>query len=359
MKYFIIDWFNLIKRYIHSQDISNLDEAELISGLAVNIVNRITDLINEFKPDMVYICSDNGYNRRATAILKDYKSDRKRFKSLTDEEKEKNSIEYLKKIIYTLPFPFIEVKNTEADLIIHILTRYLRRLDDKAKFIIATSDSDFIQLLDKDTIIFDWYKGEITVENWCIKYKLDMQLNPHNYAVAKAIVGDKSDNIKGIYNWGWKKVSRLFNIIDTIYNDKVVINNINELNKVIIDILNNYTNQLSSKDKKLLENFKVILSDNNNKKLIQSNQSVIDLSNLENPFIYKINSVITRETFEKKLKYDQKEFYRLLRLNIYKGNDTEYAQILQKNAKSSAILMHFSNKINQTIKSLNKMEVMS
>lgn len=358
MKYLIIDWFNLVKRYTYSQDISDLDEAELISSLTINLINKITELISEFKPDMLYICSDNGYNRRATAINSDYKSDRKKFKSLTEEEKEKSYIEYLKKVIYTLPFPFIEVKNTEADLIVHILIRYLKRLDDKAKFIITTSDSDFIQLLNDDVIIFDWYKGEISVNNWYVKYKLDAWFNHRNYAIAKSIVGDKSDNIKGIYNWGWKKVSRLFNIIDKIFDNKIIISNVVELDRYINNILDNYNDKLNSKDKKLLENFKVILSDNNNKKLIQTNQSIIDMSNLENPFIYKINSAITRETFERKLKYNQQEFYKLLHLNIHKGNDTEYAQILQRNAKSSAILMHFSYKINQTVKNIKQAKVM-
>lgn len=354
MKYLIVDWFNLVKRYTYAQDISKLDEAELVSCVTVSIINRVTELISEFKPDLVYICSDSGYNKRAAAVLNGYKSNRKRAKSLTEEEKEKSYIEYLKRVVYTLPFPFIEVKNTEADLIVYILIKYLRRLDSNPKFTIATSDSDFIQLLDSDTTIFDWYKGEITVENWYSKYKLNVYFNHRNYAVAKSITGDRSDNISGIYNWGWKKVSRLFNIIDNLYNEKVTINNVSELEKHITNILNNYSYQLNSKDKKLLENFSVILSDVNNKKLIHNNQSIIDLSNLENPFIYKINSTITRETFERKLKYDQKELFKLLGLDVYRGNDVEYTQIMRKNAKSTAVLMYFSNKIKKTVDILTK-----
>lgn len=360
MKYIIIDWFNLVKRYTYSRDISNLDEAELISDITINIINRITDLVNEHKPDLVYICSDDGYNKRAAAVVGGYKSNRKKMKSLTEEEKEKNYIEYLKKVIYTLPFPFIEVKNVEADLIVYVLIKYLRKLDDRARFVIATSDSDFIQLLDDNVTIFDWYKGIITSENWCSKHKLDVQFDYHNYALAKSIVGDKSDNIKGIHSWGWKKISRIFNIINNVYEGtNIKIDNVNDLESIIDNILENHNDKLNNKDKTLLKNFKVILSDSENKKLIHSNQSIIDLSNLENPFIYKIINTINRETFERQLKYDQKELYKLLRLNIHAGNDAEYAQIMRKNAKSSMILMHFSRKINETIKILTKQKVMS
>ena len=359
VKYLIVDWLNLVKRYTYSRDISSLDEAELVTGLTVSLINRITDLVSELKPNLIYICSDNGYNRRATAILSGYKSGRKRFKSLTNEEKEKSYVEYLKKVAYTLPFPFIDVKNTEADLIVYVLTRYLRRLDDKARFIVASSDSDFVQLLGEDTVIFDWYKGEVTVDNWCSKYKLDACFSHRNYALAKSIVGDKSDSVSGLYNWGWKKVSRVFNVIDSVYGDKATVSSVGELEKSVSSILDNYADGLSSRDKKLLENFKTVLSDSGNKRLIQSNQSVIDLSNLESPFIYRVNSAIERETFERKLKYDQKELYKLLRLDIYKGNDLEYTQILRKNAKSAAVLVYFSHKINEAVKLLSKRRVVS
>ena len=59
----------------------------------------------------MFICSDSGRNKRAIALSSGtYKANRKRSKSMTDEEKEKNYVEYIKNMMLTLPFPLLTLK---------------------------------------------------------------------------------------------------------------------------------------------------------------------------------------------------------------------------------------------------------
>lgn len=71
-----------------------------------------------------------------------------------------------------------KVNNAEGDDVIAIISKELSKT---SKIIIISSDKDFIQLLNENTVI-------ITLNNKYLHYDLDLQL--------KIIMGDKSDNIK-------------------------------------------------------------------------------------------------------------------------------------------------------------------
>ena len=75
---------------------------------------------------------------------------------------------------------------------------------DDAKIIIST-DRDFFQLIDERTAIFrpvktkENPKGELIDLDWMMQKE---DVFPPNYALLKAIVGDKSDNIGGVKRVG-------------------------------------------------------------------------------------------------------------------------------------------------------------
>ena len=75
---------------------------------------------------------------------------------------------------------------------------------DDAKIIIST-DRDFFQLVDERTAIFrpvktkENPKGELIDLDWMMQKE---DVFPPNYALLKAIVGDKSDNIRGVRGVG-------------------------------------------------------------------------------------------------------------------------------------------------------------
>jgi len=359
-KVLIIDFFNLIKRYTYGGSLADLDEAELINRITVNILNKINSVVLEVNADIVYVCSDSGVNKRALSVNGDYKANRKRAKSLTDVEKEKSYIEYLKRIVEILPFKFIDVPNTEADLIIQCLVTYIDNLTDSGvDIIVASSDSDMLQMLRKNVRIHDWGKGSITVSNWYEKhFKSKFNFNVRNYALAKSIVGDKSDGIQGLKGVGWKKIEKLFAIISKFYTEDLEITNVLHLTEILKNILDNFSSDLETKELKFLTAIKEQIVNEN--ETIKNNQSLIDLSMYETPHVYKIMSMITRKTFQEDVEFNSKDLIKMLKLDkniLY--TPEEYIKIVAKLNKASMMFFYLMKKTKNVVEYFKQMKTVN
>lgn len=351
MKVLILDWFNIVKRYLYNYNVEEVDMGELIDTMTFSVLNKLCDVYKATSPDLLFICSDSGYNRRAKAIISDYKGNRKKGKTLSEEEKENSYVEFIKNVANTLPCPFIEVKDTEADMIIRCVINYLHNIDDTIKITIASSDSDFIQLLSKNVSIYDWYKGNVTVNNWYTLHKKhDKYLNSKNYAIGKAITGDSSDNIDGVKNWGWKKVTRLFDIINQYYDDDIIFDNILNLKNCVNEI-NDNNNMLNKSDKNFISGAAEMIKINSD--LIVRNMSVIDLDMVETPYLYKIYSNIERQLYTNKQWFNKNELLSLMQLGRYGANDpATLKKLIDKNSKAMFIFYGMAGKANNAITAL-------
>jgi 5'-3' exonuclease len=95
--------------------------------------------------------------------------------------------------------------NTEADDIISAITQH-GKFDDFQK-VIVSSDKDFFQLCDDSTVVFRPIQKEVLNKNNILdKYGI----HPLNFALARAIAGDKSDNLPGVQGVGLPTVAKRF-----------------------------------------------------------------------------------------------------------------------------------------------------
>ena len=169
-------------------------------------------LVRENKPDMVVVVWDGpGGSAKRRAIVKEYKEGRKpirlnRESNLTPDEETENKVwqqtrllEYLNE----LPIPQFMFPEVEADDVIAYVVQ-----SEKFKGwekVIVSSDKDFIQLCDDETVLFRPIQKEVlTTKNVLEKYGI----HPRNFAIARAIAGDKSDNLKGIVGAGLPTVKK-------------------------------------------------------------------------------------------------------------------------------------------------------
>jgi len=182
-------------------------------GGVFGFIRSLMFFTEKFSPTKVYVCWDgeHGSQKRRT-ILKEYKEGRKvptlnRTYEFTEDELEKNKSNQFRKLkeqyIPALPVIQLDYEYTEADDIISLVC-YLKKEDEK---IIISADKDFYQLLDEKTVCYnpitEKYK---THKNLVEEYKISSK----NFAVARALVGDNSDNLKGAKGVGLKSVSKLF-----------------------------------------------------------------------------------------------------------------------------------------------------
>jgi len=209
----IIDQLNLFFRnYIVNPSLSV--NGNPIGGLK-GCIQSLQKLIRETKPDKVYICWDGaGGSAKRKLIKKDYKAGRKAIRlnrgirNMTEQEEFENKLWQQTRIIeYYNEMPIVQFKfkSIEADDIIAHLCQ-MPELSDHQK-IVVSSDKDFFQLLDDKTVLYRPIQKEILNKNNIID-KFD--IHPCNFAMARAMAGDKSDNLEGIGGAGLKTVAKRF-----------------------------------------------------------------------------------------------------------------------------------------------------
>jgi len=96
-------------------------------------------------------------------------------------------------------------KGVEADDIIAYVSQ-LKELEDCEKLIVS-SDKDFYQLLSGNTILYRPVQKQVLNQKSILK---QFDIHPTNFAMARAMAGDKSDNLEGIGGVGLKTVSKRF-----------------------------------------------------------------------------------------------------------------------------------------------------
>ena len=183
------------------------------AGGVIGFMKTLQKLMRETKPDQVFVCWDGqqGKNRRRN-LRKEYKEGRKPIKFnhraavLTEQEELQNKIWQQNRLVTYLnqmPVAQLLYDSAEADDVIAVLC-FLLEGHEK---IIVSSDKDFYQLLDDETLIMRPTQKQIITRKTLVE---DEKVHPNNYALVKAVCGDKSDNIVGIKGAGTKTVAKRF-----------------------------------------------------------------------------------------------------------------------------------------------------
>ena len=183
------------------------------------------------------------------------------FEYSQEDEKESfaRQLHLLKECLDELPVYQPAVQYLEADDQIAYSCRNFFKNDAK---IIVSTDRDFFQLVDKRTAIFrpvktkENPKGELIDIDWMMEKE---GVFPPNYALLKAVVGDKSDNISGINGVGEKSLKRDF----PLFYEKE--------NADVSNLLEYAGQQKSSKYEKYIDN----------EKLLKDNYKIVQLLDID------------------------------------------------------------------------------
>ena len=269
----MIDGLNLFFRNFAMMNMVNPDGVH-VGGLG-GFFRSLGAEIRRVDPTQVYVIFDGAGSANARKnLLPEYKSGRdlqritnwEAFDDIEDEHDAKvdqmvRVIQYLK----TLPVKTITLPKVEADDVIAYLSDIIPQKPEDKVFIVS-SDKDFLQLINKNVIVYrpmekEFYTEETVVEKF--------NMSPHNFILYKTLMGDNSDKVKGVKGLGEKKLMKLFpelserdltlddiyNISETKFKENViyarVIQHINELEKnyKIMDLSNP---MLDENDKKYL-----------------------------------------------------------------------------------------------------------
>jgi len=120
-----------------------------------------------------------------------------------------------------LPVNIVSIEKIEADDIISFISKGLASKGKKAT--IVSSDKDFLQIVNSNIEVYAPIKKKtFTNEN----IKEEIKVDPINYLIVKALVGDNSDNLRGIRGLGIKTLIKEYPelqnstpvVLDSIYD---------------------------------------------------------------------------------------------------------------------------------------------
>ncbi len=167
-------------------------------------------------------------------------------------------LDYIKKCLDFLHISWIETDGFECDDYI----AYISNNNSKNTYILS-SDKDFYQLVTNNVKIIN-YKGKNStyIDKDFIYEKY--QVLPTNFCLYKSLIGDKSDNIKGISGVGPKTTVNIINAIQDVSNLDSLTNNFNSF-------INTHLEEFKEKSNKYIQKFV------NNIDIIRKNYNLIKL----------------------------------------------------------------------------------
>ena len=206
----IVDALNMYFRaYIVDPSLST--NGQPIGGVK-GFLKILQKLSRDLRPDLVVVCWDGpGGSRKRRSLVKEYKEGRKplrlnRESHLSDDEESENRIWQQRRALqYLNELPVVQYMfpEVEADDVIAYVAQ-AHQFEDWEK-VIVSSDKDFLQLCDEKTVLFRPIQKEaLNSKNVVEKYGI----HPRNFAVARAIAGDKSDNLKGVGGAGLPTIKK-------------------------------------------------------------------------------------------------------------------------------------------------------
>tara|TARA_Y100000034_G_scaffold135051_1_gene205485 strand:+ start:1147 stop:2127 length:981 start_codon:yes stop_codon:yes gene_type:complete len=209
----IIDALNMYFRsYIVDPSLST--NGQPIGGVK-GFLKILQKLVRETKPDNIVVVWDGpGGSRKRKIINKNYKEGRKpirlnrEIRNLSENEELENKIwqqTRLAEYLNELPVIQLVLPEVEADDIISFMAQ-LPYLKGSQK-VIVSSDKDFFQLCDDETVLLRPVQKEVLNKKAILER---FNIHPTNFALARAICGDKSDNLKGVPGAGLKTIAKRF-----------------------------------------------------------------------------------------------------------------------------------------------------
>lgn len=290
-KVLIIDAMNLFTRHYVAHPAMN-SNGEQIGGV-IGFLYELCRHLEDVNPQSAFIVWESGGSQKRRHLLKEYKQGKRPAKlnryydDIPDTIANRNfQISLLIELLDFTKCRQIYVPDCEADDVIAYLNNYAFR--DMRK-IIVSSDRDFYQLLSKQTVIYSpTWKKYVNINTVIDKFGI----HPNNFALAKAITGDKSDNIDGIKGVGFKFLEKAFPELKT------------EKDILLSDIIDQ-CNQKINENTKIQKYGKIIAGSS----IIKRNIKIINLDTgfLINDQIKKIKHIIeNKEINNNKLDFMRK-----------------------------------------------------
>lgn len=236
-KVLIIDGMNTYIRTFSASPALN-DNGEHVGGY-YGFINTLKSIVKTVSPTRVIIVFDGkGGSQKRKKIYANYKQGRAIKNKLNrvlefdiDEEQKLLKIQFIRLLEYLdcLPVTIMSYDYIEADDVIAFITRECLH----EEVVIYSNDKDYFQLINDNVSVYFPAKTKLYTKQDIIE---EYNILPENFIWHKVIIGDKSDNVKGIQGIGNGKFNTAFTFLkDKSYDLDGFKNKLNEIDDKVIN----------------------------------------------------------------------------------------------------------------------------
>ncbi len=213
-KFLILDGSCLLFQMFYGMPARIVDKEDRPIHAVIGFVGALLKMIKMVKPQYMISVFDGEHKNFRAEIDENYKAGRTDFSGLADIETPFYQLGLIYRVLDNLGIKYFETVSCESD---DIISSYVDLASDETDTVISSLDSDFFQLISSNVSVLR-YRGENSVIMDKTLFEDRFSISPDMYADYKSLVGDNSDNIRGINGVGPKTAARLINLYGGIEN---------------------------------------------------------------------------------------------------------------------------------------------
>lgn len=202
----LVDGNNLAHRCKHTYKLSYQGSD---TSIPYGVLRSLSTLYHKFNPYRIIVCFDQGFPARRRELVPSYKISRHNGDNPEDYAATREQIANLYDWLPRFGIFTSRLENYEADDLIAQYSRYLPGLfnQDRQRVLIISGDKDLYQLVSDRVDVCDPMKTNklITLEN----FKEVTGVASESYLLYRALMGDSSDEVPGVYGIGEVKAARI------------------------------------------------------------------------------------------------------------------------------------------------------
>lgn len=212
----------------------------------IGFTGALLKMIRIMNPSHVLVIFDGENGTNKVELDKDYKANRIDYSTVKEEDNPFSQLGVIKEVLNYLNIKHYDTLD-ENETDDHIAS-YVKKYKKDSKIYIASKDTDFLQLIDDNVSVYMYY-GKNSINYTYDKVIEKYNIKPSDFAFYKALVGDNTDNIKGVSKIGPKTAVNLINEYGTLEN---MLEKINSILKLSI------RNAIESNQQRIIKNLELI-----------------------------------------------------------------------------------------------------
>ncbi|WP_161975855.1 5'-3' exonuclease [Tengunoibacter tsumagoiensis] len=202
-KALLIDGHNILFKYFLGMPrVFTSVDGRAVHG-AYGMIGALLKTIQRFQPERVVVCFDTAVPSERVELLSTYKANRPQF--FAEGENPFEQIDIVYDSLRYLSLSYLSIEGVEAD---DLIGSYARLLERDYEVIILSADRDYLQLVnERISLCVQRGKNETLFTPELVKEQFGVE--PDQFVDYKALIGDSSDNIKGVPGIGPKTAAQL------------------------------------------------------------------------------------------------------------------------------------------------------